>query len=170
MFRTGAIAIVSTLIGGVATPIGAEWVRSDAAPPPFVLAATPVLAADHKGGAIVRIMRHPDGLFHVPVTIAGERAWFVVDTGASVTVLNAADMDRFGLAPADTSRRAVIRTAAGLSPMRWATIPTLRVAGRDFHDVDVAVIDRGLPHSLLGQDVLRAMGVLRIEGDVLEIS
>lgn len=169
MFRNLIIAAVSTCVGGAGSVIGLDRIHpgTPATPPPTAFVARPQSAT--AAGASVRLNRSDDGLFRAPVLINGRRATLVVDTGATVTVLTGADAARLGIDQAK-SDGTVLRTASGTAPMRWATVKNLRLGERDHADLDVAIVDAGLDHSLLGQDVLSAGTMLRVQGREMEIS
>ena len=170
MLRSVFIAACATFFGSATSILGLNPFD-----PPDALAssaAEPLSSAAGQKGAPhggLRIDRAADGLFHAPVLINGRPISLVVDTGATVTVLTAADAARLGVRPGATPR-VTIRTAGGEAPMAWATARSLRIGTRDLAAIDVAVVARGLDHSLLGQDVLSAGGILRVERDVMEIS
>jgi len=115
-----------------------------------------------------RYRRHADGLFYVHARVNGARIRFVIDTGASVTVLSRRDAARAGIT-AGSQARGELRTAGGSAGMSWATIDRLSIDGRRFGTVRTALADADMPASLLGQDVLGQLGSLTLQGDVLTI-
>lgn len=171
MLRTALIAAIATCVGGAASPIRMELLERPAATAILAEAAAPAprtAKPHHKHG--LRLDRSADGLFHAPMLINGQHTSLIVDTGATVTVLTRADAARLGIDQAILPGAAKLRTAGGQSAMKWAVIKSARFAGRELADLQVAIVEQGLEHSLLGQDVLSAGGVLRLEGEAMEIS
>ena len=113
--------------------------------------------------------RASDGLFYIHANANGQAVRFVVDTGATVVVLNAEDAARLGLAFDTLQRSARMNTAGGQSAMKWAQIERLEMAGKRLEAVTAAVVDKGLPVSLLGQNALAMLGTVTLRGDVLTI-
>ena len=111
--------------------------------------------------------RAPDGLFYVTASVNGEPVRFLVDTGATATIMTARDARRTGapLRPGGGQ----IMTVAGLTETRRAHMTDMTVAGHRIRDVSVRVVDSGLPVSLLGQDLLQRFGSITIDGEHLRI-
>ncbi len=111
-----------------------------------------------------QILPAPDGLYYLDARFAdGSRTRFLLDTGASVTVLTGADARRLGVrmeTPAGSGSR--LRTAGGMTEARSATIEQMDIAGRKLSNIKVAVIDNGLPVSLLGQNALAELGTITL--------
>lgn len=171
MIRTAAIAAIATCFGGAVAPLGLNPFehRRVSADPAALLARIPQDWSEPAGHGL-RLTRAEDGLFHAPIWINGRRATLIVDTGATVTVLTTADAMRLGIDCTALRDETTLRTAGGNASMRWATVRRLRIGGRVLADIEIAVVDKGLDHSLLGQDVLGSGGMLRAQGDVMEIS
>lgn len=108
----------------------------------------------------VAVARDADGLFRVAGVRGGARVAFVVDTGATATVLSRGDAERLGV---ELGAEARLSTAGGEARMRWGRLTGLRVAGRTLPPLDVAVPDAAPPHALLGQDAIAALGRITIE-------
>ncbi|PZU09151.1 TIGR02281 family clan AA aspartic protease [Sphingomonas sp.] len=114
------------------------------------------------------IARSSDGLFYVHAMVNGQRVRFLVDTGASVVVLSAADARAVGAMPASGGYNARMSTAGGSRPMAWTKLGHVRIAGHDVRGVTAAVVNGGPGVSLLGQNLLSKLGGLHIDGDRLE--
>lgn len=105
----------------------------------------------------------PDGLYYLDANVAnGQRLRFLVDTGASVTVLTARDARLIGLDTAASTGGPKLRTAGGAKSARFGTIDRMSVAGRELRNIEAAVIDDGLPVSLLGQNALAGLGTITL--------
>ena len=108
-----------------------------------------------------------DGLFYVDAAVNGERVRFVVDTGASVVVLNASDAARTGVG---TSVHVRVETAAGSSSMQRARIENISVAGQSMKGVAAVVMRDNLKVSLLGQSALAQLGSVSLKRGELTLN
>jgi len=115
------------------------------------------------------ISRSADGLFYIDAKIGQDKIRFLVDTGANVTVLTGADAARLGLSEVASRRGNVMQTVGGPTQMRWAKIERLDIANSSIANVEAAVIDNGIPVSLLGQNVLSRLDGMTFAGDTLQI-
>ncbi len=113
--------------------------------------------------------RAADGLFYVHAAANGTAVRFVIDTGATVVVLTRADAAKLGLGYETLARSARMNTVGGPSAMKWAEIERLEMAGKKLEGIAAAVVDQGLPVSLLGQNALSLLGTVTLKGDVLTI-
>lgn len=164
----GTIAAVcagcgSVAVAGLMTPGEPDGEGAPAA----AFATSPPHAAPMSHPRGDRWRRAPDGLFYIEARVNGAPVRFLVDTGASVTVLTADDAARVGAATGGGER--TLATVGGATAIRWARLRTVRVAGHDVHGgAPVAVLSRGGGVSLLGQDMLRRLP-LSFSGDDLRI-
>lgn len=101
-----------------------------------------------------QIAKGPDGHFWAEADIDGRAVRVLVDTGASVVALTRDDAQRLGLhlTPADFTE--TVETASG--PVKAAAIELshVAVAGARVDKVQALVVEKGLPHSLLGMSYL----------------
>ncbi|WP_419809257.1 retropepsin-like aspartic protease family protein [Sphingomonas sp.] len=109
-----------------------------------------------------------DGLFRLGATRAGQSIELVVDTGATGTILTAADAQALGVGTRGGEEIELL-TANGIATMRRVELSGLVVAGRHLPTLRVAIAPAGLAHSLLGQDALSRLGRITIDHDRLEI-
>jgi len=96
----------------------------------------------------------PGGQFFTSGTVNGRSMRFVVDTGATLTMLSRADAQRIGL---DYRGGTPVRTAtANGVANRWRTsLDSVRVGDATVRDVDAIVVDNDtLPVGLLGMSFL----------------
>jgi aspartyl protease family protein len=117
-------------------------------------AATPAAAHAPAHGATARVLKAADGHYWADALIDGKAVRVMVDTGASVVVLTPADAARLGLQLKADDFSGSLVTASG--PVRAARVAlaTVAVAGTRVDRVEALVVERGLPHSLLGMSYL----------------
>lgn len=114
------------------------------------------------GLASREIARSPDGHFYLDAQVNGARVHFLVDTGASIVALTAADAQRAGIAL--PSERATARGAGGEVELMPVTIERIAAGPLEARAVPGAVVPE-LPVSLLGQSFLARVGRVEISGD-----
>lgn len=165
------LASASLLFNGpVASRLTAALTASPiAATPGDAAHARPQRLSGKPTAFTVRSARDDDGLFRLVGTVDGQRISFIVDTGATTTVLSPKDAALLGLTAAGDEGTDTLRTAGGATPMVWRRVARLNIAGSRLRDLDVVVVRDGPEHSLLGQDVLAQLGVITLTGDRLEI-
>ena len=115
------------------------------------------------GGTVLD--READGHFYADATVATYRAHFLVDTGASIVALTAADAQAAGLDWSEDDLRPIGRGASGTVygvPVRLARV---ELGGFEAQDVEAAIIPDGLDVSLLGQSFLSRLRGVQIDGD-----
>ena len=108
------------------------------------------------------------GHFMAPVTINGVTLNMLVDTGASLVCLPAADAIKLGInyrlgQPGQAS------TAGGIVPTFIIKLDSLKVGGIELHQVVASVSEQGLDVPLLGMSALNRMEMRR-EGDQMTLS
>lgn len=148
--------------GGASTPLALVAALAPASPAP---AATTVAAVERRSRPGMVIERSGDGLFYVEAQVNGAPVHFVVDSGASVVVLSAADAAR---AAVGGREGVAVETAGGSSPMRRAQIRHVELAGQTLTNVDAAIVSRDLKVSLLGQSALSQLSAVTFRGNRLE--
>ncbi len=163
MVLTGLAALMLSMpaagedIGSVVP--AANIAVTEASPPGKAVTALP--------GQTIR--RHVDGLFYVQAEANGHSIRFVVDTGATVVVLNRDDAEKLGIPFDSLESRGSMRTVGGNSDMRWAKIDRLDMAGKRIEKINAAVVAGGLPVSLMGQNALEQLGTVTLRGDTMTI-
>ena len=109
------------------------------------------------------------GHFSADGSINGKTVRFLVDTGATVTALPAADARRLGLDLAK-SEPVLLRTANGTARARKIVLDAVTVGGVTLYGVEAVVMEgEGLTMPLLGMSFLNRMDMKR-EGSVLTLT
>lgn len=112
------------------------------------------------------------GHFFVHPEIDGVRARMLVDTGASVIALTAADAVNLGIHPAPGAFRVAMQTANGVVHAAHVRLREVRLGAISVRDVNAVVMPRGaLSVSLLGTSFLSRLrgyevrdGRMRLKG------
>ena len=144
------IILILLLCWEVAQPVGAA---GQGQPPSSLLAET---GFDFRGGWIL-----------LPVTIEGKKANWILDTGASSTVLDSTYAAERGLAWGEPVR---VTGATRSTFVRTLHIPEIEVAGLSFNPGPVAALDlRGIVRGRLGVDVQGILGKEFLEDYVTRI-
>lgn len=115
----------------------------------------------------IALPRAQDGHYYVTLEVNGQPIRFMVDTGASGTVLTRADAEKAGLSEDDFAYYSEAMTANGR--VRTAPVTLERVSLGPFTDEDVsAYVNEGeMAQSLLGMSYLQRYDRLEIAGGEL---
>lgn len=143
---------------------------------PFLRFAAPVLqeldpsrvveVVDAEGARELVIRRAPDGHFHLDADVNGVPVRFMVDTGATSTVLTLADAERSGIDTAVLQFNRRVRTANGVAFYARAVLSSLEIGPYRLSNLPVAVMPReALDTSLLGMSTIDRFAGWRIDGD-----
>lgn len=143
---------------------------------PLLRFAEPVLAelnpsravaiTTEEGASELLIRRGPDGHFHVDADANGVAVRFLVDTGASSTVLTLADAERSGIEVAALEFDRPVQTANGLAFYARASLRTLEIGPYRLTGLTVGVMpEAALNTSLLGMNTINRFTSWRIEGN-----
>jgi aspartyl protease family protein len=142
----------------VASALTTAWWLNHADARGQAYAATPAPVHAPAHGSPAQVLKAADGHYWADALIearAGQRAVRVmVDTGASVVALTPADAARLGLRLQADDFSATIITASGPARAARVELRTVAVAGARVEYVEALVVERGLPHSLLGMSYL----------------
>lgn len=142
---------------------------------PFLRFAAPVLqelkpsrvveVTDPAGGRELVIRRGPDGHFSLEAEANGVPVRFMVDTGATSTVLTLADAERSGIDTAALAFDRPVRTANGIALYARAVLSSLDIGPYRLSNVAVGVMpEEALDTSLLGMSTIDRFAAWRIEG------
>lgn len=108
------------------------------------------------------------GHFIAEGQINGGAIRFVVDTGATVVAIPAADANRLRI-DYRNGRRGMTQTAGGPTPAYLVTLARVRVGGIELQNVEAIVIEQGLNVALLGNSFLNRTDMRR-EGQTLTLT
>lgn len=142
---------------------------------PFLRLAAPVLqelrpsrvveVVGRDGSAGVAIARGGDGHFHLDAEANGVAVRFLVDTGASDTVMTLAEAERIGLDPASLQFNRPVETANGTSYFARATLESLEIGPYRLSNVPVGIMPEGsLNRNLLGMSTINRFSSWRVDG------
>ena len=139
------VAAVAAVAAGQAVMVLAPVVRASTALLPVPRSTAPPPAAIAMGR---------DGHYWAQAQINGHSVRMLVDTGATVVSLTAADARRIGLDPDSLTYGLKVATAAGEARAARITLPSVAVDGAEVRNVDALVLDRDTDASLLGMSYL----------------
>lgn len=158
--RTRVVRVGEAVDGMVVrrAPGGALLLETGPGRAPQRLGSTPVRVGSPARGMPMpeRLVLQAGGdrLYRGEGEINGRAISGVVDTGASVMVVPAAQARRLGL-PEQGGREVDVQTAAGRSVGRRVKIDRVRLGPLEARDVDAVVIDVDLPYVLYGNSFLQ---------------
>lgn len=109
---------------------------------------------DAAPGQPAQIARSADGHYWAEADIDGRAVRVLVDTGASVVALTRADAQRLGLRLSASDFTQTVETASGPVKAAPVELDHVAVAGARVTKVRALVVEKGLPHSLLGMSYL----------------
>lgn len=113
-----------------------------------------------------QITRRADGHFHADVLLNGQRVEMLVDSGASMIVIDEALAARLGIRPPEAAYTGEARTANGTARFAPVRLASVRIGGIERRDVPAGVMrGNGLPVPLLGQSFLSTVDKVTISGD-----
>ncbi|MFP1633347.1 TIGR02281 family clan AA aspartic protease [Zhengella sp. ZM62] len=119
-------------------------------------------------GHAIMVMRADSGHFEVDAQVNGKPLRFLVDTGATSTVLTESDAARVGIDIGALSYTIPIQTANGRAEAARARIDTMEIGSIERRSLPVLVArDSRLGQSLLGMNYLNTLGGIDIRRDRL---
>jgi aspartyl protease family protein len=125
-----------------------------------------VEAVGAEGERELVVRRASDGHFRVDADVNGVPVRFLIDTGASTTVLTQADARRVGIDPATLTFDRAVQTANGLAFFARAFLTSFSIGPYHLASVPVGVMPAGaLDTSLLGMSTINRFSSWRIDGD-----
>lgn len=116
-----------------------------------------------------KVTRSADGMFYITCMIDGKPVRFLVDTGASVTVLTEQDASLVAASLDAETGESSLSTVGGQASARQGQLDGLVIAGRKLPPIRVAVLSTGINVSLLGQNALSKLGPITFDKDVMTL-
>ncbi|MGE5768725.1 MAG: TIGR02281 family clan AA aspartic protease [Betaproteobacteria bacterium] len=100
------------------------------------------------------------GHFFTTGSVNGTSVRFLVDTGATMISLGAADARRIGLDP-NRGVKGLTNTANGQAVVTKVQLDTVRIGDVSLHNVDALIHQTDMPMALLGMSFLNRMEMQR---------
>ncbi len=133
-----------------------------------LIPGSPIALRDDDGRAAVMLDRLRSGHFEVRAEVEGQPIQFLIDTGATSTVLTSADAGRIGLDPAALRYDVTVMTANGAARAARATVDEIRVGEITRRRLPVLVSESGaLDRSLLGMNFIGTLSGFDMRGERL---
>ncbi len=149
------LSSLGIMAAAVASALTTVWWMDQAGLRGQAQAATPpVHASTPASGTSAQVLKGLDGHYWADALIEGRAVRVMVDTGASVVALTRDDAARLGLKLTAEDFSGSIITASGPARAAPVELQTVAVAGARVERVQAMVVERGLPHSLLGMSYL----------------
>ena len=129
---------------------------------------SPLSIADGDGRAIVTLRQRMDGHFEANVDIDGRTIRAIVDTGATSTVLTAADAERAGFDRQALVFNIPVSTANGMASAARVVADEVAIGGIIRKNLPLLVAEDGrLDQSLLGMNFIGTLSGFDVRGDRL---
>jgi aspartyl protease family protein len=133
-----------------------------------LIAASPLASADLPGRATVVLERGRDSHFQADGVVNGSAVRFLVDTGASSTVLSAADARRIGIDTQALSYDVGVATANGVARAATVRVEEISIGPIVRRNQNVLVTPEGaLDRSLLGMSFISSLSGFDMRGSRL---
>jgi len=117
-------------------------------------------AASADGSGKITMTADTQGHFFTTGTINGTSVRFLVDTGATMISLGAADARRVGL-DFNRGQKAMTNTANGQAVVSKVQVDTVRIGDVTLHNIDALIHQSDMPIALLGMSFLNRMEMQR---------
>ncbi|MCX7304781.1 MAG: TIGR02281 family clan AA aspartic protease [Hyphomicrobiales bacterium] len=129
---------------------------------------SPLSITDGDGRATVTLQKRMDGHFDASVVVNGQAVQAMVDTGASATVLTAADAEKAGFDPRALVFNVPVSTANGVAKAARVVADEVSVGGITRTNLPLLVTEPGqLGQSLLGMNFIGTLSGFDVRGDRL---
>ncbi|PHS76167.1 MAG: TIGR02281 family clan AA aspartic protease [Robiginitomaculum sp.] len=113
-------------------------------------------------GSATSISKSMDGHFWVEAQVNASSIRFLVDTGASVVALTPLDAQLSGINLQTLKYTSTVNTASGQVMAAPVKLSIVSVGNVSVRDVRAVVINKGLPHSLLGMSYLGELQTVEV--------
>jgi len=129
---------------------------------------SPLSITDGDGRATVTLQKRMDGHFDATMIINGQPVHAMIDTGASATVLTAADAELAGFDPGALVFNVPVSTANGVAHAARVVADEVSVGGITRTNLPLLVTEPGrLGQSLLGMNFIGTLSGFDVRGDRL---
>ena len=133
-----------------------------------IIPGSPLSITDGDGRAVVTLRQRIDGHFEANVDVNGRTISTIVDTGATSTVLTAADTERAGFDPSALIFNIPVSTANGTANAARVVADEVSVGGIVRKNLPLLVAEDGrLGQSLLGMNFIGTLSGFDVRGDRL---
>ena len=133
-----------------------------------IVPGSPLSITDGDGRTIVTLRQRMDGHFEANVDVNGRTIGMIVDTGATSTVLTAADAERAGFDPSALVFNIPVSTANGTANAARVVADEVAVGGIVRKNLPLLVAeDSRLGQSLLGMNFMGTLAGFDVRGDRL---
>lgn len=133
-----------------------------------LIPGSPISVRDEDGRAAVMLERMSSGHFEVRAEVNGAPVTLLVDTGATATVLSAADATRAGIDPTSLEFNVAVMTANGQARAARVTAEEIRVGEISRRNLPTLVAEPGrLDRSLLGMNFINTLSGFDMRGERL---
>lgn len=114
-------------------------------------------------------IRAPDGHFYAEARVNDAPVRMMVDTGASMVILNPADAERIGFTAHESEFTARANTAGGVVRLKPVTLNRLAVGSLSVDNVPAMIAEEPMAVSLIGQSFLSRVESVEIAGDQIRM-
>lgn len=118
----------------------------------------------------VELERQPDGHFYAEGDVGGTSIRLMVDTGASMIALSAADARKLGFDWSASELQHVGRGVNGDVLGKPVQLDSVTIGDLQADNIEAVIIPEGLDVSLLGQSFLSRVDNVQIEGDRMTLN
>jgi aspartyl protease family protein len=158
------VAIVLALIAGYQYRYDLQDVASRVTA--GLVPGSPLALGVEDGHATVTLGKADNGHFEARLLVNGNPVWTVVDTGATSTVLTAADAQAAGFNPAALDYSIPVSTANGMARAAAVRAQQLAIGGIVRKDMPIMIAAPGmLSQSLLGMNFIGSLSGFDVRGD-----
>lgn len=121
-------------------------------------------------GGEMKLHPRADGHFYIEGRINGERILFMIDTGASYTMLSQSSADRVGLIIPPDAKKTLFSTANGTTAGLAATVSEMRIGELEVENLQVYVNQGSIDTNLLGMNFLQKLSSYSVENGVMTLA
>lgn len=114
-------------------------------------------------GTEIILEAESDGHFYLEALVDRSRITFLIDTGASISVLNPDDARELRLETRGREPTHEVQTGGGTVKMTAVTLPRIEVGQLRLEGLQALVTEVDMPHSVLGMNFLRRLRSYSVE-------